>query len=105
MRVVLAPLAASDLEEAYRYLSQTGGLGADRLLLRVSETLGLLSSGLDIGRWVTLRDGRRVQSWPMPPYRIFYRLTGEELQVVRIYHQARRPLERQPRRKPREPET
>jgi plasmid stabilization system protein ParE len=34
-----------------------------------------------------LRRGR------VPPYRIYYRVRGQELQVIRVYHQARRPIE------------
>lgn len=63
----------------------------------------MLGSGLVTGAEVTLRDVRRVHCWSMAPFRIYYRVVGDELQVVRIYHQARRPIERRPRRpKPQE---
>lgn len=54
----------------------------------------MLASGVMAGKEVLLRDGRRVHTWPVPPYRIYYRKGGEVFQVVRVYHQARRPIER-----------
>jgi plasmid stabilization system protein ParE len=33
-----------------------------------------------------------VRSWPLPPYRIYYRRRDGFLDVMRVYHQARRPL-------------
>jgi hypothetical protein len=31
---------------------------------------------------------------PVPPYRIYYRKSADVFEVVRVYHQARRPIER-----------
>jgi hypothetical protein len=42
---------------------------------------------------VTLSDGREVQTWPLYPYRIYYWVRGDTVEILRIYHQARRPLE------------
>lgn len=36
--------------------------------------------------------GERVRSWPVRPYRIYYRRDGETLVILRIYHSARRPI-------------
>jgi hypothetical protein len=69
MTIVVAPQAGKDLREAYEFEAVTG-------------------------REVLLRDGRWVKTWPVPPYRIYYRVSGQELQVIRVYHQARRPIER-----------
>ena len=99
MKLVLAPLAAQDLREAYGHIAEDSSAAADEVLIRITNTLALIASGLVSGPDVTLRDGRRVKSWAVPPFRIYYRAHGEELQVVRIYHQARRPIERRPRRR------
>ncbi|PYM46503.1 MAG: hypothetical protein DME14_18060 [Candidatus Rokuibacteriota bacterium] len=53
----------------------------------------MLASGTVERREVRLRDGRRVHSWPVPPYRVYYRKSADVLEVVRVYHQARRPIE------------
>jgi plasmid stabilization system protein ParE len=36
----------------------------------------------------------RVRSWPVRPYRIYYRREADTLVVLRIYHAARRPIAR-----------
>jgi hypothetical protein len=41
-----------------------------------------------------LKSGLMVRSWPLPPYRLFYRRREGVLEVMRIYHQARRPITR-----------
>ena len=94
MTIVVAPKAREDLREAYEYIAGETLEAADRVLARIVEVIGMLASGAVEGREVTLRDGRRVQTWPVPPYRIYYRMRGEIFQVVRVYHQARRPIER-----------
>ncbi len=97
MRIVVSPLATLDLQSIYDFLVARSPSAADRLLVEIGEAFGLLASGLRVGRAVTLRTGRRVWSWPVPPYRIYFRLLPDEMQVVRIYHQARKPIERRPR--------
>ena len=93
MKIVIAPLAAQDLGEAYAHISKDSSEAADRVIASISETLGLLASGTVRGREVLLRSGERLLSWSHPPYRIYYRLLSAELQVVRVYHQARKPIE------------
>ncbi|MBN2576782.1 MAG: type II toxin-antitoxin system RelE/ParE family toxin [Deltaproteobacteria bacterium] len=41
-----------------------------------------------------LKIGLVVRSWPLPPYRLFYRRRDGVLEVMRIYHHARRPITR-----------
>ena len=94
MTIVVAPKAREDLRETYEYIARDNREAADRVLARIVEVIGMLASGAVEGREVTLRDGRRVQTWPVPPYRIYYRKRGEVFQVVRVYHQARQPIER-----------
>ncbi len=94
MRVVVAPLAAQDIEQAYAFIARDNPEAADRELVRIMQVIELVASGLVSGSEVVLRDGRSVRSWPVPPYRLYYRTTTEELQVVRVYHQSRRPIER-----------
>ncbi len=97
MRVVFSPLAASDLRDAWAFVAQESTPAANRLLAEFTEILGMLADRRFQGPTTTLTDGRRVKSWPVPPYRIYYRILGEEMQVVRLYHQARKPIERQRR--------
>jgi len=93
VRIVTSPEAQADLREAYEYIAPDNTEAADRLLERIAETVGLLASGLVEGREVRLRSGRKVRAWAMPPYRIYYSIRGDDFEVVRVYHQARRPIE------------
>ena len=99
MRIVLAPLAAQDLKEAGDYIEADRPAAADEMLVGITNALALLASGIVSGAEVTLKDGRKVNYWSVPPFRIYYRIRGAELQVARVYHQARRPIERRPRQR------
>jgi addiction module RelE/StbE family toxin len=94
MDVVFSPQAQEDLRLAREYIAQDSPTAADRVLERVTRVIEMLASGLVEGREVQLRDGRRVHTWPVYPYRIYYRRKGKVLEVVRVYHQVRRPIER-----------
>jgi toxin ParE1/3/4 len=94
MTIVVAPQAREDLRETYDYIAKDNPNAASRVLAHIVEVIGMLASESVTGREVRLKDGRRVKTWPVPPYRIYYRVRGQELQVIRVYHQARRPIER-----------
>ena len=94
MTIVVSPQACEDLRKAYDYIRKDNPNAAARVLAHIVEVIGMLVSEAGTGRDVLLRDGRRVKTWPVPPYRIYYRVKGQELQVIRVYHQARRPIER-----------
>jgi toxin ParE1/3/4 len=94
MTIVVSPQAGKDLREAYEYILKDNPIAADRVLAHIVEMIGMLASEAVIGRDVLLQDGRWVKTWPVPPYRIYYRVSGQELQVIRVYHQARRTIER-----------
>jgi hypothetical protein len=44
------------------------------------------------GSLITLRSGAQARSWPVPPFRIIYTRDNDVLVVLRVNHQARRPL-------------
>jgi len=94
MTIVVAPQAGKDLREVYEYIFKDNPIAADRVLAHIVEVIGMLALEAVTGREVLLRDGRWVNTWPVPSYRIYYRVSGQELQVIRVYHQARRPIER-----------
>jgi len=93
MQLIVSPQARDDLREAYRFVAASNPEAADRLLARIIDAIGFLASGSIQGRRTHLRDGREVETWPVPPYRLYYRKTETALEVIRIYHQSRRPLE------------
>jgi plasmid stabilization system protein ParE len=93
VKIVIAPLAAQDLQEAYDFIAKDNRCAADEVLIHITEVLGLLASGRVRGREVKLKAGPKVRTWSVPPYRVYYRILRGELQVIRLYHQSRRPIE------------
>jgi plasmid stabilization system protein ParE len=94
MTIVIAPKAQEDLRVAYAYVYRDNPKAADQLLMRITEMIGSLAAGLIKGKEVRLNNGQVVNTWPIPPYRIYYRIQRQEFQVIRVYHQARPPIER-----------
>ena len=92
MRIVITPRAFDDIAAAAGYIAQDNPAAAGRLVDRVFEVIDLLAEGGLDGPRTTLRSGVEVRSWPVQPLRIFYRREADELHVLRIYHQSRRPL-------------
>jgi plasmid stabilization system protein ParE len=96
MRLVVRPAAANDLASAYRWYEQRWtGLGEDLL----QEALALIDQVLLLPRAspVVHRDTRRALIRRFP-YGIFYRLDGDAVIVVAVYHLRRNPRLWQQRR-------
>jgi toxin ParE1/3/4 len=93
MKISVSRKAREDLRDAHRWVARDNPQAADRMLVRILNVMDLLASGVVVGRSVRLRDGRKVRTWAVPPYRIYYRRTPNVLSIVRIYHQARQPIE------------
>ena len=92
MRIVITPRAFDDIAAAAGYVAQDNPAAAGRLVDRVFEIIDLLAEGGLDGPLTTLRSGVEVRSWPVQPLRIYYRRQADELIILRIYHQSRRPL-------------
>ena len=75
-----------------------GGLGKDdvrhhELGSAIAQRVERLARREFEGPVMTLKSGRRVRSWPSPPFRILYTRDEDVLVVLRVYHQARPPLD------------
>ena len=84
MRLVLSRQARADLAEIRRFLEQDSPRAAAATLGRLNTVVQQLVSGELQGPVVPLTDGRRVQVWPVPPYRIYYERTPSLTRVVRV---------------------
>ena len=93
MKTVLSPDAIEDLREAFEFIAKDNLSAAHRFLGRVLDTLDLLASGIIRGRKVSLSGKRACRAWSISPYWIYHVVTESELRILRVYHQARRPLE------------
>ena len=61
---------------------------------RVLGVVKRLAAGRFEGQTQRLTTGEVVHSWPVPPFRIYYQRHPDELLIVRVYHQSRRPIAR-----------
>jgi plasmid stabilization system protein ParE len=78
---------------ALDFLHERSPVAALKLDDKLNAVITRLSAGTD-GAPVRLRTGGQVRSWPLPPYRVYYRRRSEGLVIVRIRHQARRAITR-----------
>lgn len=99
MKIRFSPQARADVSAAVEYLVERSPAAAARLSASVLGTIERLAAGEFEGPQQRLTTGETVRSWPVPPLRIYYQRREDEFLVLRVYHQARRPLGR-PHRKP-----
>lgn len=93
MKVVYTQQAVQDLVDAYEYLIGRNEIwAAQRVDAAVARVVERLAAREFEGPLMTLKSGARVRSWPAPPFRVLYTRDEDVLVVVRVYHQARRPL-------------
>ena len=94
MTIVWSPEAADDLDTAVAYLMERNVDAARRLSAAVFALVDVLAIEPMDGPAQVLANGEEVRSWPLPPFRVYYRRSGEDILVVRVYHQRRAPLAR-----------
>ena len=94
MKIRYSPEAAQDLLDVVEYFVPRNSPAAERLYEEVRALIRRIAAGELEGPEVKLRTGARVRSWPVHPFRVYYQRSSTALLVVRIYHHARRPIER-----------
>ena len=90
MTYSLHPAAARELEEALAFYREQGGIGLARAFLAEFERVtALLVANPGFGTSTT---GAR-RSFPLRrfPYSLVYRSTGEDIRILVVGHQHRRP--------------
>jgi len=93
-RYTLAPQAARDLAQIWRYLKkETGRETADRIEAVIRSKVALLAQAPGIGHWRRDITAADVRFFAVYSYLIVYRPDTKPLQVVSILH-ARRDVER-----------
>jgi plasmid stabilization system protein ParE len=89
-----SPQARQDVRAALAYLDERSPIAAERLRAGLVTLVQALERGAFDGPTERLKSGDKVQSWPLPPLRIYYQRQGELLYIMRVYHQAQRPIVR-----------
>jgi len=92
VKIVIAALAKADIDDLRRYIAKDNPAAAKREVARIKAAMKLLSTSVIDGREVCLEDGLSVHIWLVSSYRVYYTRTQNELHVLRVYHQARRPI-------------
>ena len=94
MKVNYTEEAIADIVEAISYLNQRNPTAAANLDAEIAQCIQRLTAREFEGPVSRLRSGAVVRSWAVPPFRIYYQRHTDELLIVRVYHQTRRPIAR-----------
>jgi plasmid stabilization system protein ParE len=94
LKVVFTPEAIADVVGAIEHVRERSPKAAANLDAAISDCVARLADREFDGPTSRLRSGSLVQSWPVAPFRIYYQRHPNELLIVRMYHQARRPITR-----------
>jgi addiction module RelE/StbE family toxin len=95
MKVRYSPRAFADRETIFEYLSQRSPSGARNVMASIRETVTLLREQPYSGHRTELSDVR-VIFVRRYPYKIFYRVGAEAVDIVHIRHTARRAFVSEP---------
>jgi len=94
LNVTYTEEAIADIVEAITYLTERNPTAAAELDADISRCIQRLAASEFDGPVSRIRSGAVVRSWAVPPFRVYYQRHPGELLIVRIYHQARRPISR-----------
>jgi len=94
LKITYTDEAIADILDAITYLVERSPGAAANLDADIAACVERLASRQFDGPVSRLRSGIVVQSWAVPPFRIYYQRHPDELLIVRVYHQARRPITR-----------
>jgi plasmid stabilization system protein ParE len=94
LKVTYTEEAVADIVEAITYLNERNPTGASTLDAEIARCIERLAAREFDGPVSRLRSGTVVRSWGVPPFRIYYQRHPDELLILRVYHQKRRPITR-----------
>jgi plasmid stabilization system protein ParE len=95
MKVVWTDEALRDLDKIAEYLSTHYPTVAPAVGLRVQAVVGRVGRWPQSARRSTKRAGVRVVPLGRYPYKIFYRVTEESVEILHVHHAARQPWDEQ----------
>ena len=85
MRIEWLKKAASNLEEAYEFMAKENPVAASEFINEVFRLSRLLLDSPSLGRPGRV-PGTRELVLPNYPYLIPYRIRGEQVQILRLFH-------------------
>ncbi len=92
--LVVAPHARRDIARRVDYLLERNPDAPAAFVAGLGALFAMLVDGNVDGAETTLRHGRRIRRWPVPPMVVFYDRHATLVRIVRVYHGRRRPIAR-----------
>jgi toxin ParE1/3/4 len=88
MKLKVLPRAVRDLENIHAYINADSAEAAEAVMLKLTKSLNLITSRPELGRPIP---ESRSREWSVPglPYTIPYRVRGETVEVLRVFHTRR----------------
>ena len=88
MKLKVLPRASRDLVEIHAHISANDVHAALLVLARLKKSLALIADRPEIGRQ---GEDPRTKEWSVPglPYVIPYRVRGDTVEVLRVFHTSR----------------
>lgn len=87
MKVAWLPRAVCDLKDLREYIARENPSAANKVASKIRETVQLLPEHPYMGHPTELEDVYEKQVIGLP-FLIPYRVVGQQLQVLRIFHEA-----------------
>lgn len=88
LELIIAPKAEADLIDIWLYVAKDQPVNADRLLDRFNQAALLLTETPEIG--IKRKDlGENLRSHPVGSYILYYRVTEDALELVRVLSASR----------------
>jgi len=81
-------MALLDLDDVEAYIAQTSSQAAEKVVLKILRTVSLLQDQPGLGRAGRV-PGTKELIIPETRYIVPYRVKGELLQILRVYHTSR----------------
>lgn len=91
MRVRFTPSSRGQFLDALAYIRDESPAAADGVLKRASESLSHLRRFPDSGRVVPEFPDLPYREVIVPPHRFFYRVVGDTVWIVAVWHDAQLP--------------
>lgn len=89
MKIEFSATAKHDLRSIRHYIAQDNEKAAERVVLRILQSIRHLGVFPELGReWMT--KGIRAISIPGLPYRVHYQQSGDIVEILTIVHTSRK---------------
>jgi addiction module RelE/StbE family toxin len=94
-RVIWSDIAKKQLKEAYRHIQKDSEKNAKMVRSRILESSRLLCNGFEIYKADELKSENKgnYRAYIIYNYRITYKIESERIEILRIRHSSKEPLE------------